>query len=239
MPAISSPGWLANPPSPRRSPRRVHIQNITKDFLTELSCPPGWRRSGGFACLYAEDQAALRQPHLVLDFSSSDEEENIADDSSDSDFGQANAADAMEMNSIPTLQPTTRRGSPAFALDSVSDVVLVLSATTDSASTSSDFILASHVGVNLTLPRRCPDPISIHLRLRLLLAHAARNDLHAQKFAPLPVCPQRSALTALLVSLGEITNQFAKLYAAVSGRGQGASSMNVVVYFPTARAPKR
>jgi hypothetical protein len=40
--------------------------------------------------------AAAPAPPPVLDFSSSDEEENIADDSSDSDFGQANAADAMD-----------------------------------------------------------------------------------------------------------------------------------------------
>ncbi|KAJ7606584.1 stress-activated map kinase interacting protein 1-domain-containing protein [Mycena polygramma] len=45
------------------------------------------------------------------------------------------------------------------------------------------------------------------------------------------------ALTAMLVSSGESTNPFAELYAAVSGRGEGAST-NVQVYFPSARAPK-
>ncbi|KAJ7649389.1 stress-activated map kinase interacting protein 1-domain-containing protein [Mycena polygramma] len=44
------------------------------------------------------------------------------------------------------------------------------------------------------------------------------------------------ALTAMLVSSGESTNPFAELYAAVSGRGEGAST-NVQVYFPLARAP--
>ncbi|KAJ7255218.1 stress-activated map kinase interacting protein 1-domain-containing protein [Mycena rebaudengoi] len=58
-----------------------------------------------------------------------------------------------------------------------------------------------------------------------------------KKVAPLPNRPQRSALTELLVSSGESTNPFAELYAAVSGRGEGAS-VNVPVYFPAARAPK-
>jgi hypothetical protein len=58
-----------------------------------------------------------------------------------------------------------------------------------------------------------------------------------KKVAPLPSRPQRSALTALLVSSGESTNPFAELYSAVSGRGEGAST-NVQVYFPLARAPK-
>ncbi|KAJ6500564.1 stress-activated map kinase interacting protein 1-domain-containing protein [Mycena sanguinolenta] len=58
-----------------------------------------------------------------------------------------------------------------------------------------------------------------------------------KKVTPLPSRPQRSALTALLVSSGESTNPFAELYAAVSGRGEGAS-INVQVYFPSARTPK-
>ncbi|KAJ7019437.1 stress-activated map kinase interacting protein 1-domain-containing protein [Mycena alexandri] len=58
-----------------------------------------------------------------------------------------------------------------------------------------------------------------------------------KKVAPLPARPQRSALTALIVSSGESTNLFAELYAAVSGSGEGAST-NVTVYFPSARAPK-
>ncbi|KAJ7444112.1 hypothetical protein B0H11DRAFT_2250264 [Mycena galericulata] len=49
-----------------------------------------------------------------------------------------------------------------------------------------------------------------------------------KKVAPLAVRPQYSS--------GEITNPFAELYAAVSGRGQSASSTNVVVCFPAARA---
>ncbi|KAJ6632578.1 stress-activated map kinase interacting protein 1-domain-containing protein, partial [Mycena sp. CBHHK59/15] len=58
-----------------------------------------------------------------------------------------------------------------------------------------------------------------------------------KKVAPLPNRPQRSVLTALLVSSGESTNSFAELYAAVSGREEGAST-NVQVYFPLACAPK-
>ncbi|KAJ7138493.1 stress-activated map kinase interacting protein 1-domain-containing protein [Mycena crocata] len=66
---------------------------------------------------------------------------------------------------------------------------------------------------------------------------APEMNFARKKVAPLPNRPQRSALTALLVSSGESTNPFAELYAAVSGRGEGAST-NVSVYFPSARAPK-
>ncbi|KAF7323684.1 hypothetical protein MKEN_00589200 [Mycena kentingensis (nom. inval.)] len=58
-----------------------------------------------------------------------------------------------------------------------------------------------------------------------------------KKVAPLPKSTPRSALTAMLVSSGEITNPFAELYSAVSGRGEGAQT-NVLVYFPSARAPR-
>ncbi|KAJ7484524.1 stress-activated map kinase interacting protein 1-domain-containing protein [Mycena latifolia] len=66
---------------------------------------------------------------------------------------------------------------------------------------------------------------------------APEMNFARKKVAPLPSRPQHSALTALLVSSGESTNPFAELYAAVSGRGQGAST-TVPVYFPSARAPK-
>ncbi|KAK7064677.1 stress-activated map kinase interacting protein 1-domain-containing protein [Favolaschia claudopus] len=58
-----------------------------------------------------------------------------------------------------------------------------------------------------------------------------------KKVAPLPSRPQRSALTSLLASSNESTNPFAELYAAVSGRGEGAST-NVQVYFPMANSPR-
>ncbi|KAJ7778713.1 stress-activated map kinase interacting protein 1-domain-containing protein [Mycena maculata] len=92
-------------------------------------------------------------------------------------------------------------------------------------------------------PPRKPEPVP---RARpLVTGHAPSISISAppemtfarKKVAPLPSRTQRSALTALLVSSGEITNPFAELYAAVSGRTDGAST-NVQVYFPAARAPK-
>lgn len=58
-------------------------------------------------------------------------------------------------------------------------------------------------------------------------------------FTRKPVAPLRtlkSALTAMLVSSGGSSNPFAEMYAAISGRGESAST-NVQVYFPHARRP--
>ncbi|EGO03414.1 hypothetical protein SERLA73DRAFT_174884 [Serpula lacrymans var. lacrymans S7.3] len=51
-----------------------------------------------------------------------------------------------------------------------------------------------------------------------------------------PVRPQKSALTAVLVSSGRSSNPFSELYAAISGRGETAS-MDVKVFFPHAQKP--
>ncbi|KAJ6501260.1 stress-activated map kinase interacting protein 1-domain-containing protein [Mycena vulgaris] len=192
----------------------------------------------------------------VLDFSSSsDEEENMADDS---DFAASR--------------------TPGLTSDSVSDVISVLSTTTNSSSVP---ISSSQGGQSLTLGPRTrprlspvsegPTPGRSGPYFEMLTPgpgssrtddaspqfpprkseppprprpHAASHSGSAsvssltpemtfvrKKVAPLPNRPQQSALTALLVSSGESTNPFAELYAAVSGRGEGAST-NVQVYFP-------
>jgi hypothetical protein len=52
---------------------------------------------------------------------------------------------------------------------------------------------------------------------------------------PIPAYkPQKSALSAMLDSTGPSTNPFAEMYAGISGRGEGASSMTVLVFFPHA-----
>ncbi|KAJ7931142.1 stress-activated map kinase interacting protein 1-domain-containing protein [Mycena leptocephala] len=231
--------------------------------------------------------AAAPAPPPVLDFSSSDEEENIADDSSDSDFGQANAADAMDDGDEFDPDFAASR-TPGLTSDSVSDVVSVLSATTNSASTSSLPISPPQSGASLTLPRPrarlspvsegpTPDRSGPYFEMLTPGSGSARPEDASPQFmsrkpdvpprnpsrahanhgvsssvtsvsmpemifarktvTPLPSRPLRSALTAMLVSSGESTNPFAELYAAVSGRGEGAST-NVQVYFPLARAPK-
>ncbi|KAJ7698740.1 stress-activated map kinase interacting protein 1-domain-containing protein [Mycena rosella] len=226
---------------------------------------------------------AAPAPPPVLDFSSSsDEEEIMAGDSSDSDFGQPNAADAMDDGDEFDPDFAASR-TPGLTSDSVSDVISVLSATTSSVPISS-----SQGGQSLTLgprirarlspvsegptpdrsgpyfdmltpaPSSKPDDASPQFPARKTepapraRPHAASHNgsgsgsvssvapemnFARKKVAPLPSRPQRSALTVLIVSSGESTNPFAELYAAVSGRGEGAST-NVSVYFPSARAPK-
>ncbi|KAF8217816.1 stress-activated map kinase interacting protein 1-domain-containing protein [Mycena galopus ATCC 62051] len=223
----------------------------------------------------------------VLDSSSSDEDENLADDSSDSDFPTTNAADAMDDGDEFDPDFAASR-TPGLASDSASDVVSVLSVTTNSVSASS-VPLSPQGGASLPLPRprarlspvsegptpdrsghyfemltpgpgsarpedaspqnpsRKPDipprnpsraPTANHgISSSVSSVGTPEMTFARKKVAPLPARPQRSALTALLVSSGESTNPFAELYAAVSGRSEGAS-MNVQVYFPSARAPK-
>ncbi|KAJ7723397.1 stress-activated map kinase interacting protein 1-domain-containing protein [Mycena metata] len=224
--------------------------------------------------------AAPPPPQPNLDFSSSSDEEVIAeDDSSDSDFGQPAAADAMDDGDEFDPDFAASR-TPGIASDSASDVNSVLSTNT----TPSSVPMTSSQGGSgsLALPRTrarlspvsegpTPDRSGPYFEM-LTPGPGAGNDASPQprkpdipprnpsrshsathggsssvsspemsfarkKVAPLPVRPQRSALTALIVSSGESTNPFAELYAAVSGRGEGAST-NVSVYFPMARAPK-
>ncbi|KAJ7154693.1 stress-activated map kinase interacting protein 1-domain-containing protein [Mycena filopes] len=216
-------------------------------------------------------------PPPVLDFSSSsDEEEVIAEDSSDSDFGQPTAADAMDDGD--EFDPRT----PGIASDSASDVNSVLSANTNSVAASvrgsSSSLALPRVRARLSPVSEGPTPDRSGPYFEMLTpapssvvsatdaspqprkvvpdapprnpsrGHSGSSSSHGgagssemsfarKKVAPLPARPQRSALTALIVSSGESTNPFAELYAAVSGRGEGAST-NVVVYFPAARAPK-
>ncbi|KAJ7885095.1 stress-activated map kinase interacting protein 1-domain-containing protein [Mycena olivaceomarginata] len=228
--------------------------------------------------------AAVPAPVSTLDFSSSsDEEENLADDSSDSDFGTTNAADAMDDEDGFDPDFAASR-TPGLASDSASDVASVLSTTTNSVSTSSlplspqgalprararlspvsegptpdrsgPYFEMLTPGPGSVRPEdaspqnssRKPDipprnPSRTHsgnhgVSSSVSSVSAPDMTFARKKVAPLPSRPQRSALTALLVSSGESTNPFAELYSAVSGRGEGAST-NVQVYFPLARAPK-
>ena len=52
-----------------------------------------------------------------------------------------------------------------------------------------------------------------------------------------PVKPIKSSLSAMLASSGSSSNPFAEMYAAISGRGEVAST-NVQVYFPHAVQPR-
>ncbi|KAH9477743.1 Target of rapamycin complex 2 subunit sin1 [Psilocybe cubensis] len=52
-----------------------------------------------------------------------------------------------------------------------------------------------------------------------------------------PFKPLKSSLTAMLASSGSSSNPFAEMYAAISGRGESAST-NVQVYFPHAKQPR-
>ncbi|KAJ6586586.1 hypothetical protein B0H10DRAFT_2168041 [Mycena sp. CBHHK59/15] len=216
--------------------------------------------------------AAAPAPPPILDFSSSsdEEEEIIADDSSDSDFGQPSATDAMDDGDEfdPDFAASRTPG-----LTSDSDVVSVLSAGTNSISSAP--MSSSQGGASLTIGTRSrarlspvsegptPDRSGPYFEMLTPAPSASnkskseqpsRSRAHApssasvssltpemsfgrKKVAPLPSRPQRSALAAMLVSSGESTNPFAELYAAVSGRGEGAST-NVQVYFPSARAPR-
>ncbi|KAJ7637009.1 stress-activated map kinase interacting protein 1-domain-containing protein [Roridomyces roridus] len=213
--------------------------------------------------------AAMAPPPVLDSSSSSDEENIIADDSSDSDFGQPNAADAMDDGD--EFDPDFAAGrTPGLTSDSVSDVISVLSATTNSVSASSIPISS---GASLPLPRirprlspvsegPTPDRSGVYFEMLTPALASKPEDASPQfpsrrsdppprskapsgsemsfvrkKVAPLPARPQRSALTAMLVSSGENSNPFGELYAAVSGRGEGAST-NVQVYFPSARAPR-
>ncbi|KAJ7033204.1 stress-activated map kinase interacting protein 1-domain-containing protein [Mycena alexandri] len=221
-------------------------------------------------------------PQPILDFSSSSDEEVIAEDSSDSDFGQPTAADAMDDGDEFDPDFAASR-TPGIASDSASDVNSVLSTNT----TPSSVPISSSQGGSgsLALPRvrsrlspvsegptpdrsgpyfemltpgpgtgsdaspqpRKPDVPPRNPSRTHSATHGGSSSVSSvsspemtfarKKVAPLPARPQRSALTALIVSSGESTNPFAELYAAVSGRGEGAST-NVSVYFPSARAPK-
>ncbi|KDR72482.1 hypothetical protein GALMADRAFT_252569 [Galerina marginata CBS 339.88] len=60
------------------------------------------------------------------------------------------------------------------------------------------------------------------------------NMFARKKVAPLK--PLKSSLSAMLASSGSSSNPFAEMYAAISGRGESAST-NVQVFFPTAKQP--
>ena len=52
-----------------------------------------------------------------------------------------------------------------------------------------------------------------------------------------PIKPLKSALSAMLASADAISNPFAEMYAAISGRGESASEV-VNVYFPHGTSPR-
>ncbi|KAF7291898.1 hypothetical protein MIND_01215100 [Mycena indigotica] len=202
----------------------------------------------------------------VLDFSSSSssEEEVVADDSStDSDFGPSNAA----MDDGDEFDPDFAASrSPGLTSDSVSEVTSVFSATASSVpiSQSSTSLALPRNRARLSPVSEGPTPDrNPHFEMLTPSTSSRKPDIPARnparvqggqsgssssankpeiifarkKVAPLPRNTPRSALTAMLVSSGEITNPFAELYATVSGRGEGAQT-SVQVYFPSARAPR-
>ncbi|KAF7359268.1 hypothetical protein MSAN_01269200 [Mycena sanguinolenta] len=200
---------------------------------------------------------AAPAPPPVLDFSSSsDEEDNIADDSSDSDFPQTNAADAMDdgddFDPKPdhdgVVDPPLPQGGASLTLPRPRARLSPVSEgpTPDRSGHYFEMLTPGPVSRSEDPPRK-PDIPPRNPSRAQSASHGVSSSVSSvsapemifarKKVAPLPSRPQRSALTALLVSSGESTNPFAELYAAVSGRGEGAS-INVQVYFPSARTPK-
>lgn len=64
--------------------------------------------------------------------------------------------------------------------------------------------------------------------------HSFDNMFARKKVAPLK--PLKSSLSAMLASSGSSSNPFAEMYAAISGRGELAST-TIQVYFPHAKQP--
>ena len=54
----------------------------------------------------------------------------------------------------------------------------------------------------------------------------------------IPMKPLKSSLSAMLASSGSSSNPFAEMYATISGRGE-SQSINVQLYFPHARQPRK
>ena len=62
------------------------------------------------------------------------------------------------------------------------------------------------------------------------------NTMFARKKVT-PMKPMKSSLTAMLASSRSSSNPFAEMYAAISGRGESAST-NIQIYFPSAKQPQ-
>lgn len=65
---------------------------------------------------------------------------------------------------------------------------------------------------------------------------SATNTMFARKKVA-SMKPMKSSLTAMLASSRSSSNPFAEMYAAISGRGESAST-NIQIYFPYAKQPQ-
>ncbi|KAF9048309.1 hypothetical protein BDZ89DRAFT_758549 [Hymenopellis radicata] len=198
---------------------------------------------------------AAPAPQVSFDDSSSDEDIPVAaESSSDSDFGDAAGAnDSMDDDEFDPDFAATTTQTPGIHFDSASDMVSdmnsVLSLSEPESSSQPNMRSRpqlSPVSIRThskgqpkshspsqpqeTRPRKTSAPPRI-------LAHAPPEMVFTRKPIP-PIMKQTtSSLSAMLKSTGTTSNPFAEMYAAISGRGENASS-DVQVYFPHAVEPR-
>ncbi|PPQ68454.1 hypothetical protein CVT26_006041 [Gymnopilus dilepis] len=149
------------------------------------------------------------------------------------------------------------------ASDSASDATSMFSPGSISIANSSNPVSSSHINTRsrprLSPVSERPSQISRHKRPENLGISRTRGDStsttasHAPSPSPstvpaaseqmfarkkvIPVKPLKSSLTAMLASSGSTSNPFAEMYAAISGRGEVAST-TIQVYFPHATQPR-
>nr|GAT49474.1 predicted protein [Mycena chlorophos] len=210
---------------------------------------------------------AAPAPPPTFDSSSSSEEVVADDSSEDSDFGPSNATDAMDDGDEfdPDFAASRSPGLTSDSVSEVASVFSAPTSSIPTSQSSLALprarVRLSPVSEGPTPDRgphfemltpgpgssatsRKPDvpvrnPARLHSNSTGSSSSVSKPEIifARKKVSPIPRNTPRSALTAMLVSSGEITNPFSELYATVSGRGEGAQT-NVQVYFPSARAPR-
>ncbi|KAF9003415.1 stress-activated map kinase interacting protein 1-domain-containing protein [Cyathus striatus] len=203
------------------------------------------------------------QPTLSFDTSSEEEEDEIPPveeededveedmDDEEDDFGDE-LGGTGSMGEEDEFDPEFA-ANRSTVLSSSSDLASVLSGATNSISNSSVPLSASKRTHNPPSgprqPRRNNTNNSTNRRRSVVFemvtppapkpssSSSARtpDPLFAKKKIPLPK-PAKSALSAMLASSASSSNPFTEMYAAISGRGEAAST-TVQVYFPHAKEP--
>ncbi|KAF8962331.1 stress-activated map kinase interacting protein 1-domain-containing protein [Flammula alnicola] len=200
--------------------------------------------------------AAQPVPPPNIDFSSSSEDEVEIPMVSEDEFDDGDAVvDSMdEGDEFDPVFAATRTGATS---DSASDAASVFSAGTSSMPNSS-VVVSSSQTYNRSRPRL--SPVSEHTG-RYQRQHnssttkqeegprAKRPTVLVRLLEPETIALQTAATIhplrlhilliptkSMLASSGSSSNPFAEMYAAISGRGESAST-NVQVYFPHAKQP--
>ncbi|KAF9041265.1 stress-activated map kinase interacting protein 1-domain-containing protein [Panaeolus papilionaceus] len=205
------------------------------------------------------------QPAKPLSFDTSSEEEDevvtpAANDSWDDSYEDV-GAQGQDMDEGDEFDPVFAASRPAGNSDSASDINSVFSGNNSIPSSS---VAASSSFIHKARPRL--SPVSEHKARALRqnpsqkgdeksdakrsgavgvlgprtrgdstsTSHSVDNMFTKKKVAP--VKQVKSSLSAMLASSGSSNNPFAEMYAAISGRGESAST-NVQIYFPHARQP--